>query len=247
MSSPSLEARLAIGGNHPPEPTPFESARDEVEALYGEASHWLDGAAVDNPALADGIGKLLNTLRTAGKKADEARKVEAEPFDAGKAEVQARYKPLLDKVARATDACKRALAPWLARLEREKQAAAAEAQRIADEKTRAAREAIRASSPDNLAAREAAETLVVEAKKADTAAAYAANDTAKVKGGNGRAISMRTTYRPVIADPVEAARYYWHVNQPAVTDFLISLAEKDVRAGKRSIPGFTIETTNTVV
>ena len=247
MTAVSEPSRLGIGGNRPPQPTPFEKARDEVEALYGEASLWLDGEKVDRQELADGLAKLQRSLQAARKVADDARKQEAAPFDAGKAEVQARYKPLLDKVTRATDACKRALAPWLARLEREKQAAAAEAQRIADEKTRQAREAMRASSPDNLAAREQAEALVVEAKKADTAAAWAANDTAKVKGGQGRAISMRTTYRPVIADPVEAARYYWHVNQPAVTDFLISLAEKDVRAGKRSIPGFTIETTNTVV
>lgn len=239
--------RLSMGGNNPPAPTPYEVAREGIETLYGEAAQWLDGETVDRPELADGLAKLQRSIQAARKAADAARKTEAEPFDAGKAEVQARYKPLLDKADRVIDACKRALAPWLVKLEVEKLAAAQEAQRKADEATRAARTAIQSTSPDNLAAREAAEQLVTAAKTAEHEAALAAHDTAKINGGVGRAVSLRTTYKPVLVDAVAAARYYWDVNQPAMTDFLVMLAEKDVRAGKRSIPGFEIHIEKTPV
>ena len=241
-SHPTGEGRLGIGGNSPPEPTPFEKASEAIEALYGEATQWLDGEAVDRPELAEGLAKLQRSLQAARKSADEARKIEAEPFDTGKAEVQTRYRPLLDKADRAIDACKKALAGWLAKLDQEKRKTAQEARRAADEKIRAAREAMRASTPHNLAEREAAEVLLEEAKQAEAEASRAAKDTAKVNGGIGRAVYMRTVYKPVLVDVAEAARHYWHVNQPAISDLLVSLAEKDVRAGKRSIPGFEVRT-----
>jgi len=228
----------AIGHNNPP--TPFDEAQTEITDLYDEAKGWLDGEPVASEGMAEGISKLLNMIRAAKKKADEARKVEKKPFDDGAKEVQERYNPLLKKADLAADACKKALAPWLEQQEAEKRAAEAEARRIAEEKRREAEEAIRASKVDDLEAREAAEEKLKDAKKAEATANRAAKDTAKASGGVGRAVSLRTEHEPELVSGVEAARHYWNTNRAEMEAFLLEMARKDVRAGKRSIPGFTI-------
>lgn len=236
-----------IGHNGAPPPTPFEAARDEIESLHGEARLWLDGATVDSAELAGGISNLLNLIRAAEKKADDARKVEAKPFDDGKAEVQARYNPLLAKAKQATAACKAALAPWLAKLEAEKAAKAAEARRIADQKAAEAQAAIRAASGANLAEKEAAEAKLSAAKAAAKIATRAENDKAQSDGGVGRAVSLRTEWRAEIEDVTLAARHYWGTDRPAIEGFLLNLAARDVRLGKRAIPGVAIREHKTVV
>jgi hypothetical protein len=234
--------RAVIGGNMPPEPTPYEKAETEIGNLYEEAKLYLDGAAVETQGVADDIANLLNMLRAAEKKAEEARKVEKEPhLEAGRA-VDAKFKPLLERVKLAADGCKKALAPWLAKLEAEKAAKAEAARREAEEKARAAQEAIRAAQAANLEEREAAEALLKEAKKAEAAAARAEKDTAKAGGSTGRAVSLRTEYRPVLVNEMAARRHYYETRHPELLAFLQSLAEQDVRAGKREIPGFEIVT-----
>jgi hypothetical protein len=244
LEARGIEAR-GIGHNKPP--TPYEQASAKIEDLYGEATYWLDGAAVECQDHADGLSTLLNMIRDARKEADEARKIEAKPFDDGKAEVQARYNPLLKKADLATDACKKAIAPWLDKQAAEKAAAAAESRRIADEKAHAAQEALRATEATNLAEREAAEQLVRDAKKAETTANRAARDTAKAGVGIGRATSLRTSYKPVLADAVVAARHFWATDRQEIEALLIRLAEQEVRNGKREIPGFVIEEVKTAV
>lgn len=230
---------LALAGHNNP-PSPFEESQTAINDLYEEAAQWLDGEAIDNQALADGVSKLLNDIRAAKKAADTARKDEAKPFDEGKKEVQERYNPLLKKADLATDTCKKALVPWLEKQEAEKRAQEAEARRIADEKKAEADAAIQASSVDNLEARAEAEVLIQDAKKADAAANRAAKDSAKASGGSGRAVSLRTSYETVLTDGFEAARHYWQTDRPAMEAWLTERAKKDVHAGKREIPGFTI-------
>jgi hypothetical protein len=176
-----------IGHNRPPvdEPTPFEMSEVEIGDLYAEAKNWLDGEPVSTQAQADGISKLIDDLRRAVKLANERRVFEKQPFDDGAAEVQARYNPLVEdgktrkgKAILAIEIAKKALAPWLQRLEDEKLAAAAAARKIADEKLRAAQEALRASQADDLAKREAAEVLIRDAEKAEAVATRAENDKA---------------------------------------------------------------------
>lgn len=241
------DAIPSIGHNMPPEPTPFEKARDRIDELYDEAKLWLDGKPVDSPEVADGLANMLSLLRTAHNAADEARKAENEPFDKAKAEVQARYAPLIadtkavkGKTVLAQEIIKKALAPWLAKVEAEKRAAAEAARREAEEKQRAAQEAMRATQAADLAAREEAERLLKEANKADKAAGRAERDTARTGGGMGRAVSLRTRYVPVLADPVLAARHYWQERRADMEALLMQLASEDVRAGKRDIPGFEI-------
>lgn len=228
-----MTALATVGHNGPP--SPYEQSKQRVDDLYEEAKNWLDGESIDRQELADEISKLLAMIRDAKKEADSARKEEAKPFDDGKKEVQERYKPLLEMADRAADACKKALTPWLEKVEAEKRAQEAEAKRIAEETARAAQEAMRSTTLDDLEGREQAEKLAKEAKRATAAANRAGRDTAKAGG-----VALRRTYEPELVSGVEAARHYWQHNREAMEAFLLDLARKDVRSGVRSIPGFTI-------
>ena len=236
----------AIGDNQSPL-TPFEKLRHEIADLYMEAKNWLDGAAIETRGQADSLSTLINLIRDSRKRADEARKIENKPFDDGKAEVQARYNAIFKNCDIATDTCKRALEPWLKKEAAAKEVAAAEARRIADEQTKAAQEAIRAANLDNLAEREAAEEKLKTAKRAETEAKRAERDTARAGIGVGRATSLRSVWKAHMDDPHMAASHYWATNRPAFEDYLQSLADADVRAGKREIPGFIVSETKVAV
>lgn len=237
----------SVGHNNPPEPTLYEAARDRVEDLYREASLWMDGAKVEDQDLADGIANLLSDLRKAWKAADDARKEENEPFDAGKAEVQARYNPLLKKAKQAEDACKAANEPWLLKKKAEVEAAAKAAREEADRKRREAEEAIRATDAANLAARAAAEALLKEAKRAETVANKAERTTAKAGGATGKSMGLRTTWKPVLTDSFSAAKHYWETDREQIEGLLLVLAARDVAEGKRTIPGFEVQETFSAV
>jgi hypothetical protein len=249
------DARLGIGGNMPPE-TPFELVRDKISSLYDEACLWLDGEPIATQGQADDLSNLLNMIRAAEKTAEEAREIEVKPFNDGKAEVQARYNPLIadtktmkGKTTLAMDACKKALAPWLAKVADEKEAIARKAREEADAQRQAAQEAVRAAqAATDLAAREAAEQQLQQAKQADAAAKRAEKDTAKSGGGVGRAVSLRTSYRPVLVDPAIAGSHYWATHHRAeIEQLFVTLAERDIRSGKREIPGFEIVEEKTAV
>lgn len=240
----TLDPRLSIGGNNPPEPTPFELSRDEIDGLFMEAKNWLDGEGIKSQADADAVSKLLDLLRKAKSVADERRKTEAKPFDDGKAEVQARYNPLIQdkkgKVDLAADACKKALTPWLQKIDDEKRAAAEALRKEAEAKAAAAQAAIRAANVTDLSARADAEWMLDQAKIAEDVAKKAEADKAQAKGGS-RAIGLRTSYAPVLTDAREAARHYWVERRDEMEAFLLDLARRDVRAGKHTIPGFEIQ------
>jgi hypothetical protein len=238
-----------MGHNNPPveiEPTPFEMSEVEIGDLYAEAKNWLDGEPVTSQAQADGLSKLIDDLRKSAKLADERRVAENKPFDDGKAEVQARYAPLIadtksvkGKAVLAIDMAKQALAPWLQKLEAEKQAAAAKARAEADEKLRIAQDALRASQVADLDKREAAEALIREAEKAEATATKAEGAKAHATGGS-RAMGLRSVWRAEMTDGRAAAAHYWTTRRRDVDAFFQGLADADVRAGKREIPGFNI-------
>lgn len=154
-----MNAPATIGHNS----DAFTVARDTVNDALLEARAWCDGAAVADQEQADGLAGILDMLRKASKAADEARKLEAKPFDDGKAEVQARYKPLLTDADRAIDAVKAALATWQAEQKRIADEAARIAREAADKAAREAAEARRAADLANLAEREAADAKLAEA------------------------------------------------------------------------------------
>lgn len=234
-----------LGHNQPPEPvepTPFEIAEKAVNDIYGEAKLWLDGAKVEDQNTADGMGNLLTVIRKAKALAEESRKVEKKPHDDAAKEVQARYVPLIEKADLAAAACKKALTPWLEAQEKARQEAARIAQEAADKKRREAEEAIRATDATNLEERAAAESLLKDAKKAEKVAASIDRQTSNAGGYMGRAIGLKSVWSATMTDPVLAARHFW--TQPdtkeELTAFVQGLADKAVRAGIRTIPGFDI-------
>lgn len=242
------------GHNRPPPETPYEAIKEKIESLYSEALLWLDGKPIETQGQADDLSNLMNMIRAAEKEAEEAREVEVKPFNDGKAEVQGRYNPLIadtktmkGKTTLAIDACKKALAPWLAKLAAEKEAVARKAREEADAKMREAAELVRAAQAADLAEREAAEQQLQEAKQAEAAAKRAEKDTAKAGGGVGRRVSLRTNYVASVTDTTAFARYVWAQHKEALGDFLASLAQRLVDQGKHDLPGVTIVEEKTVV
>ena len=244
----AIELERGIGDNNPPL-TPYEQSAKEINDLYDEAVLWLDGKPITTQEHADSVGRLAGMLRDAKKLADERRKEEAKPFDDGKAEVQARYNPLIkDKTGKADlalDACKKALQPFLDAEQARIDAEAKAAREAAEEAQRKAREALQASQADNLAERAAAEALLDESNKLQAVAKKAEKTTAKVSG-TGRALSQRTVYRAEIADPVLVARHYWKVARHEVEAFFLTLAQQDVAAGNHNIDGVRVIKEKTV-
>ena len=243
---PPEETAPGPGHNNPPEPTPYEAAEKRIADLYGEASLWLDGAAVDSQEIADGIGNLIDLLRKAGAQAEDARKAEAKPFDDGKKEVQARYKPLAEKVERATATCKQALVPWLRHLQEQQEAQARAAREAADAKAREAAAALQATTAADLAAREAAEKLLADAKAAERDASRAARQTANAGGTVGRAVGLRSVWSAQVTNETEFARFVWARHRDRLSEFLAGLASELVRAGARDLPGVAIQETQVV-
>lgn len=235
-----------IGHNMPPESTPFDLSREEIDGLVLEAKNWLDGQPVRSQAEADAIGQLIDLLRKAINLADERRVEENKPFDDGKAKVQEKYAPLIadtkkvkGSAVRALEACKSALTPWLQKLEDEKRAAAEALRKEAEEKARIAQEAVRAASGADFATKDDAEVLLQEAKQAETAAKRAERKPVAAFGGS-RSIGLRTSWKPVLTDPTQAARWAWANKRREMEEFLLQLAKSEVAAGSRSIPGFDV-------
>lgn len=226
-----------LGHNNPP--SPFDDAKALVEDLRCEASNWLDGAEVSSQDEADAIARLLDMARKARKEADEARKVEAKPFDDGKKAVQAKFKPLLEECDRIAAVCKAANLPWLKRLEDERRAKAEEARRIAEEEDRKAQAAMQAAKATDLEARAEAEKQVEAAKAAEKEAARVAKERAHARGG-ARAMSLRTVYEAEITDAVAFARWCWANEREALLEAMQKIADQRARANFRGMDGVTV-------
>lgn len=235
----SNETTATIGDNNPPE-TPFEIFTSKINDLYDEAVLWLDGEPIDSEEMAEGLATLLDSIRTAGGDADKERAIEKKPhWDAGKA-VDAKWKTLIERATLATDTCKKALAPWLAKKEKEKAEADRLAREKADKEMAEAQAAIRKSNQDNLAERAIAEDKLDKAKRADEKAKREANKSAGIKPkGGGRAIHIRKSYEAVLDDPEAALEHFWpHIDIEAC---LTALGQKKVNDGIREIPGFRVQ------
>jgi hypothetical protein len=251
--------RAVIGGNEPPEPTPVEKPPEAVANGYGaikvhiddlliEAHNWADGVKVENQAQADEISRLIDDLSKALGIADDARVGEKQPFDAIIDEIQARYNfyiaPLKNKkpgkVPLAIEALKAALKPFLdaekAKADQIAATARAEAQRLADE----AAAAMRAAEVSNLAERDAAEEKVDLAQAAAQVAKQAEAVKVHAHGGE-RALGLKTSWTPVMVDQKAAVLFYMKRNARDFIDLVQRLAEQDVRAGLRQIPGFDVQ------
>jgi len=243
MASDDALVLAGMGHNNPPEPTPFDESEQEINDLYEEAKHWLDGDPVATQAQCDAIQKLLRNIQSAEKLADERRVEEVRPHKEAQEEIQARYNPLIGKTTKITgktklavEACKKAMQPYLEKLDREKREAAEAARQEAERKREEALAAFRASNVENLAEREEAERLLQGAQRAETAASRAEKDRAQAKGA-GRAASLRTYQVAEVTDMRAFARFVWTDHFDLLDEFLRDVAQKMVGAGSRNLPG----------
>lgn len=224
---------MTKGHNNPP--NDFEISKKEIEDLYEEAKLWIDGDPITTQGQAGQITKLLAMIKAAAKKADDNRKYECQPHDDAKRIIQEKYAPLIAKTKGTTGktvlaikACQDTLTPWNLKLQAIRDEEAKKAREIAEVKERQARETIRAA---NLEDREEAEKLIIDARKAKAKAKAISKDN--VKG-------MRTVWDIEVKDPVAFLRHYWATRNVDLVQYAKGLAEQDVRAGERIIPGCEI-------
>ena len=227
--------------------TPFDLIADHLQDLISEARNFADGEPVSSQGQADAVSALIENLRTAAKDADAERVRENEPHDKAKAAVQAKYAPLIadpknknpGKVWKAIDALKACLQPFLAKLDAEKREVERIAREAADKAAKDAADAMRAAAANDLQAREQAEALIAAAEVMHGVAKAAAGDKAHATGGS-RAMGLRSVWKAELKDAQIAAGFFWKRDPSVFNSFLQKLADEDVRAGKRSIPGFDV-------
>lgn len=237
-----------VGDNNPPELTPFEVVKQEIDDLVLEARNWLDGEGVSNEDQASNVAILRDKLRDAAKRADELRKAEAKPFDDGKAEVQARYNPLIQKDRGLCDiaiqTCNNVLKPFLKAKDDAQRAEATRLQREAEEAAAVAQRAAReAAETQDIEEREKAESLLAEAREKAGDAKRADSAKPQVAGG-ARAAGLKSIFTPELVDPAAALAHYRQTRPGALKEWLIDQARIDVRGGHHApdaIPGFTIK------
>jgi hypothetical protein len=223
--------------NNPP---PVEAHGMHIDDLYATAADFLDGKPIETQGQAEALGKLLLAFREARTGADDQRKVEAKPFDEGKAAVQAAWKPLIEKCERAEKIAKNAIGAWQLKLEADQRAAAQEAARNAEAERVAAQAKLDAAQgSERLEDAEEAEAALKRAKDAETAASKADKAKPLVATG-GRSIGLRSYWEPTLTDSAAALRHYREHQPEALKAWLLEQAAKDVRLGARVIPGFTI-------
>jgi hypothetical protein len=210
---------------------------EEVDDLLLEARNYLDGEPIANEEQAQAMASLLNRLRRVSKDADIARAAEKKPHDDAAKAVQATWKPIIEKADLATTTAKQALAPWLQEIEAKQRAEAEAARAEAERLSRIALEAHQASG--NLHQAEEANRLLKAASGAVKHAARVGKAKAHATGGE-RAIGLRSVFIPTLTDPCAALKFYRERESAALKDWLVEQAEKDVRAGARSIPGFDV-------
>lgn len=243
------DAIAALGHNNPPALSPFETVQAKINDLYAEAKQWLDGEPVTTQGQADALNALIVYIRAAEKEADELRKDEAKPHDEAKAEIQSRYNALIGETKTvkgltvlAVAAAKKALTPWLEAqdaIKRERERIAREEAEAAQKRAQEALEASRATA--DLEAREQALRLADVAESATIAAKVASNDTAKAKGGSGRATTLRSFYSAEITDELAFGKWAWAHRKPEYQGFLQDLADKTVSQNhNQEIPGLKI-------
>lgn len=233
--------RIAMGANH----GPFDIVAGEIELLYAEAKNWADGKGAeaiesdDLEAIKEALDTLDNALLKAGQEVEAIRKDLVKPLDDAKAEIQALAHPLIGdtkagkgKVVLGRAALNKVRTAINVKIAERKAAAAAlaEAEKQAEiEAFKAAREADDGSleSAEQLQQFEASVSMAQKvAKAADKAASIG--------------LGLRTTYRAEVTDFAAAARHYWGPDRDQFEALVLNLAQRDVRAGKHTIPGVTV-------
>ena len=220
-----------IGHNLPP-----KSIFETIDDLHTEAMAWCDGTGALTDEQAVEIGRLIDMLNGARKYCEAEYDAKVRPLDDAKADIKAAYDPAIDKAKSAIKETKVVRDIYL----KQKQAAIDESARKAREEAealkKAADEEIRRTR-GNLEEREAAERKLEEAKAAE----YKAIALAKAAPPNiGGRKTVSKKWDTAIADPVAAANYCWAHHKAEMLEIVLTLGKRDVKNGKREIPGFLI-------
>lgn len=221
--------RAVIGGNNPP--SPFTAHEAHILDLVELASNCLTGDPIDTPEKAAAVDELLDSIKEAAKALEATRKAENKPFDDGKALVQATVKPLATKLEIAKDAATKAVTPFRAKVQADKDAEQARLREEADRLTNEARSKFQHSDPTDLATRLEAEEVAKVVKKA----------TAAANRIDRSATGLRTYYEAEIIDPIAFGKWAWEHRRPDYMKFLETLAASEARANV-NIDGLTIHT-----
>jgi hypothetical protein len=217
-----------IGHNNPP--CPFAAHEAHIGDLIELAESALHGNAIETQEQADAVEELLDNIKDAAKALEATRKAENKPFDDGKAAVQARAKPLANKLDIAKDTATKALTPFRVAQEEKKDAEQKrlreEAEGLADE----ARSMFVQSAPTDLSARLEAEELAKVAKKA----------TAAANKIDRSATGLRTYWTATVTDYGALLAYMKQSDPKGLRDMLDEYAQKQKNAGARNLPGVEI-------
>jgi len=217
---------MMLGHNSPP---PFEAYSLHIEDLFSLVSDTTAGGTVTTDDQETALDGLLDDFRKARKDADTERAKEKKPHDDAAKEVQARWKPLLDRCDMAADEIKRLLTPYRTAKQKAKDEAARKVREEAEAKLKAAQDALRQS--DDLEARFNAEAELKQASKLQAVANKIDRE----------ATGLRTVWEAEITDRRAALNHYLREQPEMFVNLIQQLADKDSRnaATRRTIPGIT--------
>lgn len=203
--------------NNPPADAAFSL---EIDDLFQMLSDSLSGGPVSTDEQEAALDQLSKDFLKAKQDSDKARAAEKKPHDDAAKEVQAKWKPIVDKAARGQAECLAAITPYRQEKQRLKDDAARKAREEAAEKEKAAQEALRAT--EDLDARYEAEKQLEQAKKL----AATANKIDRAPTG------LRTWYEAEIADRGAALRGYIRLFPERFEALLQDMADHDARNGR---------------
>lgn len=237
MKAMTAQGEVSLSHNAPADP--FTLLSESIDDLLLEANNFLDGKAIETEEQEQAVASILTRLRREANAADEARKAEKKPHDEAAAAVQAKWNPLIDKGRQAVSTAKTALTAFLRKKEEAQRAAAEAARMEAERQAAAARQAAEQASPTDLAGQTVARHLADNAAAAAKQAEKLGKAKVQAKGGE-RAVGLRSSWSAQITDPIAFGKWAWEHRRDDYWAFLEQLAEREARHGPRDIPGLKI-------
>lgn len=223
-----------IGHNNPP---PVVTIGDRINELYETVACITD---ITDDDQARDVAETIAELRKAEAEAEAAHKVEKAPHLAAGRAVDAAWKPLSEKAAKAKKAALAAQTVWLNAQDAERVKREAVARQAADAMAEIARQKRAAANPADLDAQEAAEAALRQADKLAQAAKAVATERPVAKGyGDSKGVGLRSYWRADLVDAAEFARWMWRNRNTAYLLWLAQEAAREVNACKRDLPGVT--------
>ena len=244
--------RAVIGSNNPPADATdaYGAHAAHIDDLYTEAKNWADGADIENDDQAAEVDRLIAEFKAAIEAAEASRDAEKKPHADKVKEIQERYYPLVGETKAITGTAIRAKSALLAIKTRwaNKVAAAQriEAERLRQEAIAKAQEAatVAREAVGNIEATESAEDLIRDAQATLRAANQAEKPTVKGMRDNW-VVKGFAPYTDAAGETMSGEkamlRHYIATRPEDLLAACLEMARKDVRDGKRTIPGVLIE------